>query len=172
MDWEKLVAQYPIGAVPLLLEELVPARISSPAQRMPVNGNSAPDRDSSRDTVLYHLRDVLQLSEKEPVPMHRPLKELGLDSMLAIELRNCLGKAFHRQLPATVLFNYPTAHELIAYLSGTMTQAGTATQRNGSHKKAVAPSRALADSIDDLTADEAEERLALKVAQLAAREWR
>jgi acyl transferase domain-containing protein len=172
MDWEKLVAQYPIGAVPLLLEELVPARISSPAQRMPVNGNSAPDRDSSRDTVLYHLRDVLQLSEKEPVPMHRPLKELGLDSMLAIELRNCLGKAFHRQLPATVLFNYPTAHELIGYLSGTMIQAGTATQRNGSHKKAVAPSRALADSIDDLTADEAEERLALKVAQLAAREWR
>jgi hypothetical protein len=53
-----------------------------------------------------------------------------------------------------------------------MIQAGTATQRNGSHKKAVAQSRALADSIDDLTADEAEERLALKVAQLAAREWR
>jgi len=45
-----------------------------------------------------------------------PLSELGLDSLLAVELRNTLGRAFRANLPATLLFDYSTLEALTDYL--------------------------------------------------------
>jgi acyl carrier protein len=47
----------------------------------------------------------------------KPLRDLGLDSLMSVELRNCLCEALHRSLPTTLLFDHPTVEDLTAYLA-------------------------------------------------------
>jgi hypothetical protein len=50
--------------------------------------------------------------------MQRPLAELGMDSLAAIEFRTRLSQAVGEDLPATLLFNYPALAPLARYLEG------------------------------------------------------
>jgi polyketide synthase 12/myxalamid-type polyketide synthase MxaB len=59
---------------------------------------------------------VLGLDASRTIDPRRPLNELGLDSLMAVELRNALGMALKRSLPATLLFDYPTLQALSGYL--------------------------------------------------------
>src|SRR5690606_17364463 len=61
--------------------------------------------------------DVLGLAGADGIAAHRPLQELGLDSLMAVELRNKLGQAVGRALPATLLFEYSTVEALTEFLS-------------------------------------------------------
>jgi acyl carrier protein len=60
---------------------------------------------------------VLGFGASHAVNPRQPLNELGLDSLMAVELRNTLRMALGINLPATLLFNYPTL-EALAGLPG------------------------------------------------------
>jgi acyl carrier protein len=66
--------------------------------------------------VLTQTALVLAMTGPEAVDASRPFRDLGFDSLAAVELRNQLVAACGLPLPATVLFSYPTPAALAAYL--------------------------------------------------------
>lgn len=76
--------------------------------------------DARRGVLMRRIRErvrsVLGLGVDTPLDPERPLGELGLDSLLAVELRNTLGSDAQRRLPATLLFDHPTVAALTDHL--------------------------------------------------------
>jgi len=44
------------------------------------------------------------------------LTDLGLDSLMAVQLADLLGKGLGQRLPVSLAFNYPTPAELVGHL--------------------------------------------------------
>jgi hypothetical protein len=66
--------------------------------------------------VRAAARKVLGLSAGRPMPLDTPMQEFGLDSLMALELRNVLAQAVGRPLSATLLFDYPSVRGLSEFL--------------------------------------------------------
>ena len=69
-----------------------------------------------RTTVADEIATVLSLASDQILAPDRPLAEIGLDSLMAVELRNRLSARVGESLPATLAFDYPTAEALSRYL--------------------------------------------------------
>jgi NAD(P)-dependent dehydrogenase (short-subunit alcohol dehydrogenase family)/acyl carrier protein len=68
------------------------------------------------DVVRGEVARVLSLHGAGAVAVDRPLKELGLDSLMAVELRNALGRRAGAKLPATLAFDHPTTSAVAQFL--------------------------------------------------------
>ena len=80
------------------------------------------------------VKGVLGMSEGEKIDENSPLRDLGFDSMLSVELRDRLSAQLGTQLSATILFDYPTLKALrrkILELVGDGEGAGAADGKGG-----------------------------------------
>ncbi len=123
LDAGALRARARVGALPALLRGLVrlPARgaTGSPRESLAERLRSVPEPD--REGVVLELvsgevAGVLGHESTRAVDPQRPFKELGFDSLTAVELRNRLSAATGLRLPATLVFDFPTVTELVRHL--------------------------------------------------------
>ncbi|MFJ7250951.1 beta-ketoacyl synthase N-terminal-like domain-containing protein, partial [Kitasatospora sp. NPDC098652] len=118
----------PRGEVPTMFRALLPAGRRTAAN----TGGTAFAALAAR---LYELREgdrrrhlvdlvraeaaaVLGHASGQAVDPGREFRDLGFDSLTAIELRNRLADVTGLRLPATMVFDYPTPHALAAHLLG------------------------------------------------------
>ena len=74
--------------------------------------------DLLRELVRAQVMAVMRLDPDSPPSRHDRLMELGMDSLMAVQLRNALTQelALQSALPATLMFDYPTIEAIASRL--------------------------------------------------------
>ncbi|MCQ9134712.1 type I polyketide synthase, partial [Streptomyces hilarionis] len=116
------------GRVPPIMRALVPAPARRAGRRSADTGGGSlrerliPLTGTERMRILLqlvrsHAATVLGHAAPDAVASHAPFRELGFDSLTAVEFRNRLTGAVGFRLPVTVVFDHPTPGELADYLA-------------------------------------------------------
>ncbi|WBB80649.1 type I polyketide synthase [Micromonospora sp. WMMD882] len=151
VEWGAYLRQYPSGRRPPLLDDLAAATgvdAAGPAAGgsdhralVTLLADAAPD--DRADLIVAHVRElaarVLGVAAAHTLETRRPLNELGLDSLMAVELRNALSLSVDRSLPATVLFDYPTVEALAGFVAGELAPAEPAAPAGPPPTRAATP---------------------------------
>lgn len=165
IDWAQFLQQFPIPAKSAFFHQWRSPQSSSPQSEPPRTPQprlrqmleALPNNRRLEELTTYVGTQVAQLLGLPPTvlpPVDQGFAELGLDSLVALKLRGNLQIALDCNLPATLIFNYPTIRELVDYLSRQLFD-DAAEQAIAVVQKADDTSEidfdALLDDIDDLS---------------------
>ncbi|MEY9876245.1 acyl transferase domain-containing protein [Streptacidiphilus sp. MAP12-33] len=87
------------------------------------------------DLVLQRTVEILGLAPGTEIPLDTSFTDLGLDSRMAVALRNALARAVGRALPTTLLFDHPTPAALIEALRSDAPDAPDGPQTKGHDRR-------------------------------------
>ncbi|MVF11049.1 SDR family NAD(P)-dependent oxidoreductase [Ketobacter sp. MCCC 1A13808] len=177
IDWAALANM--TGSIPAFLSELdvkasvgVDADLQKMADEFRSSLLDAPIDERTPmlvDMICEQIKRVMGLDESDTINPNQPLQELGLDSLMAVELRNILCALIGKQLPATLMFKYPTVSSLSTFLIQDMFPEEAAEEAQ-QEEQAAADAQAQQDEdendqLDDLSDDELAAMLAAELGE-------
>ena len=187
VDWGRLRAVYESRRARPILSELGNERPSQTEVPAPgaastrVAASSVAPRDLSAmgeeerreiiaQTVETEVREVLRLSDSHRIDRELGFFEMGMDSLMSVELRSRLERALGLRLPSTIAFNYPTVTEASDFIDGRIA-AETTEPESGGHENAApgedaAPAENAASGEDASPEEDVGRRLARRLAEL------
>ncbi len=143
-----------VAARQAMLESL---QLASPRQR----------RDAMLVHIQQHAMDVMRLDSRDAVDWRRGLFDIGMDSLMALELKNRLQASLGLSIPSTLAFTYPDVHAISGYLVQRLFPEVAPEAISPPEDLAIAERLAAAAAqIEDLDDAEMESLLARKVESL------
>ncbi|MGV9270905.1 type I polyketide synthase [Kitasatospora sp. NPDC003701] len=132
VDWRSLAALLTAARPSPLIADLPEVRALRPADgggptgTSPLRGRLAGVAEAEQQHILVELlreqiAQVLGHASPGGIDAKRAFRELGFDSLTAVELRNRLAAVTGLRLPATLLFDHPTAVAVAAHLRAELT---------------------------------------------------
>jgi acyl transferase domain-containing protein/NADPH:quinone reductase-like Zn-dependent oxidoreductase/NADP-dependent 3-hydroxy acid dehydrogenase YdfG/acyl carrier protein len=145
LDHAALRAQARAGVLPRLFSSLVRLPASRPGakpqslERRLLEAPESARKDLVHELVCGQVAAVLGHSSARAVDEQRAFRDLGFDSLAAVELRNRLNSATALNLPQTLIFDYPTPWAVAGYVLGQLALNAHA---------AIAPGDAQIDAVE------------------------
>jgi acyl transferase domain-containing protein len=169
LDWNTWAKLYPGYMAKPYFAELEHENTTEPATSRPSKAaGELLDRlkDTPESMRVDRIREFVQKAATGLLgfpPGHwldplQPLNELGLDSLMAVELGKAVGAGVGRSLPATLLFSYPTVEDISIYLSKLLFAAPAVVQ---AVERLPGAKRSAWDDIGDLSDEEVDRKLAM-----------
>lgn len=137
INWQKFMQQFGPTNKPALFADFSqtansPQNTSTGKSELYKKLEVTAPQNRQQALVTFMSEQVCKVLGLKPgffINVQQPLKELGLDSLMAIELRNSLARALGRPLPATLLFDHPTLEGLAAHILSTIHFTHTETAK-------------------------------------------
>jgi phthiocerol/phenolphthiocerol synthesis type-I polyketide synthase D len=173
IDWNVFCEQFPVGYKAGILSELVtvqPEKVSvkSIVRQKIEAAPAALRRDLLVDVIQQAIASALGVDRSEvpasAAPEEQRFFELGLDSLMAVELRNDLVTVLGVALPATILFQHTTTLALATYLAA-MPDFGPAEVSTNIPSLPTTRDKEM-DNLNGATEDDLLELLAQELAQI------
>lgn len=171
IDWAALANM--TGSIPAFLSELdvkasvgLDANLQKMADEFRAGLADAPIDERTPmliDMICEQIKRVMGLDESDTINPNQPLQELGLDSLMAVELRNILCALIGKQLPATLMFKYPTVSSLSTFLIQDMFPDEVAAEPVAAEQTQEEKATEEDDQLDDLSQDELAAMLAAEL---------
>jgi acyl transferase domain-containing protein/acyl carrier protein len=171
VDWPAYLGTRSAAGVPPFLRAFassVPARaatirVAAPTADSRAEIEAAPvGRRPALITALVTrvAAGVVGFTMDRQIDPRTPLVDLGLDSLMAVDLRNQLGRALGHRFPSTLLFDYPAIGSLVEMIGAEVFGLASSDQPKASVPQPSLPggSEALLEAIEGLD-DESLDRL-------------
>jgi myxalamid-type polyketide synthase MxaB len=68
------------------------------------------------ETIRARIADLLHFDDVDDISPHAKFMELGVDSLMAVEMKNALESIFKTSLPTSVAFEYPSVMLLAEFV--------------------------------------------------------
>jgi acyl carrier protein len=115
--------------------------------------------------VSQEVAAVLALDAAQHVPLDTGLFDMGMDSLMSVELKRRLERGAGQALPSTLTFNYPNVGALARFLESRLAAPAAPAPVIAAVEPPAPPATADAD-LDALSDDELEARLLARLEQL------
>ncbi|MEA5550941.1 type I polyketide synthase [Anabaena cylindrica UHCC 0172] len=178
IKWQQFLQQFSSGSEPTFLANIAQTTGLQTQSNLPVQPAQfvqqlAAATLSQRwqllaEYIRSQVAQVVGLSSPEEISLQQGMFDMGMDSLMSVDLKNRLQKTFNCVLPSTLTFEYPTIEALANYLAQQILGWQESSTENVDNSSPDAAEEKVLSELEELSEDTAEALLAEKLAMLEA----
>lgn len=116
----EVIAQWKAG-------EISDKRVKKEESKKPEAEKKLQPVSNLKEWIIVRLSELMQI-KKESIDVNEPFAAYGMDSLKAVQLSGDLETLLNKELPATLVYDYPTINLLSAYLNEGETVSTVSTE--------------------------------------------